>query len=128
MPPERQTIFAEMLKPNFSEWDAETSDEILAHPRFLPARIAFVDAVLDLCEDHRFLTRLLLEGGRYVTSGNIVCMHARYLLPMREVENSQSRKTCNAALPGGLDVFLKSLVAQTSRKIGGNSAALLQKH
>lgn len=54
MPPERQTIFAEMLKPNFSEWDAETSDEILTHPRFVPARIAFVDAVLDLCEDIGF--------------------------------------------------------------------------
>ena len=28
MPPERQTIFAEMLKPNFSEWDAVTDETI----------------------------------------------------------------------------------------------------
>jgi DNA-binding MarR family transcriptional regulator len=55
-----------------------SSDEILAHPRFAPARIAFVDAVLALYEDDPFLTRLLLEAGRYVTFGNIMCMHARY--------------------------------------------------
>jgi len=55
-----------------------SSDEILAHPRFAPARIAFVDAVLALYEDDSFLTRLLLEAGRYVVFGNIMCMHARY--------------------------------------------------
>jgi hypothetical protein len=55
-----------------------SSDEILAHPVFVPARIAFVDAVLALYEGDPFLTRLLLEAGRYVTFGNIMCMHARY--------------------------------------------------
>jgi hypothetical protein len=55
-----------------------SSDEILAHPRFVPARIAFVDAVLALYEGDVFLTRLLLEAGRYVTFGNIMCMYARY--------------------------------------------------
>ncbi|SDN14183.1 hypothetical protein [Afipia sp. GAS231] len=55
-----------------------SSEEILAHPRFVPARIAFVDAVLALYEGDPFLTRLLLEAGRYVTFGNIMCMHARY--------------------------------------------------
>src|ERR1700726_206519 len=56
-----------------------SSDEILAHPLFVPARAAFVDAVLALYEDDPFLTRLLLEAGRYVTFGNIMCMHARYV-------------------------------------------------
>ncbi len=55
-----------------------SSEEILAHPRFVPARIAFVDAVLALYEGDPLLTRLLLEAGRYVTFGNIMCMHARY--------------------------------------------------
>jgi hypothetical protein len=55
-----------------------SSEEILPHPRFVPARIAFVDAVLALYEDNPFLTRLLLEAGRYLTFGNIMCMHARY--------------------------------------------------
>jgi hypothetical protein len=34
--------------------------------------------VLALYEDDPFLTRLLLEAGRYVVFGNIMCMHARY--------------------------------------------------
>ena len=55
-----------------------SSEDILAHPRFVPARLAFVDAVLALYEGDPFLTRLLLEAGRYVTFGNIMCMHARY--------------------------------------------------
>jgi hypothetical protein len=42
--------------------------------RFWP----FVDAVLALYEGDAFLTRLLLEAGRYVTFGIVVCMHARY--------------------------------------------------
>jgi hypothetical protein len=56
-----------------------SSEEILAHPRFVSARIAFVDAVLALYEDDTFLIRLLLEAGRYVTFANIMCMHARYV-------------------------------------------------
>jgi DNA-binding MarR family transcriptional regulator len=55
-----------------------SSDEILAHPLFVSARAAFVDAVLALYEGDPFLTRLLLEAGRYVTFGNIMCLHARY--------------------------------------------------
>jgi DNA-binding MarR family transcriptional regulator len=62
----------------FADVKFRSSDEILAHPRFGPARIAFVDAVLALYEHDPFLTRLLLEAGRYVTFGNIMCMHARY--------------------------------------------------
>lgn len=37
-----------------------------------------MDAVLALYEGDPFLTRLLLEAGRYVTFGNIMCLHARY--------------------------------------------------
>jgi hypothetical protein len=55
-----------------------SSEEILAHPRFVPARNAFVDAVLAVYEGDPFLTRLVLEAGRFVTFGNIMCLHARY--------------------------------------------------
>ena len=40
--------------------------DILAHPRFVAARTAFVDAVLALYEGDVFLTRLLLEAARTV--------------------------------------------------------------
>jgi hypothetical protein len=65
--------------PPLADVKYHSSEEILAHPRFVSARIAFVDAVLALYEDDPFLTRLLLEAGRYVTFGSIMCMHARYV-------------------------------------------------
>jgi DNA-binding MarR family transcriptional regulator len=64
--------------PPVADLRYRSSDEILAHPLFVPARAAFVDAVLALYEGDPFLTRLLLEAGRYVTFGNIMCLHARY--------------------------------------------------
>src|SRR5260370_28825236 len=68
-----------------------STEEILAHPRFVPARIAFVDAVLALYEGDPFLTRLLLEAGRYVTFGNIMCMHARYDEPDQSTWQPRAR-------------------------------------
>jgi hypothetical protein len=62
----------------FADVQYRSSDEILAHPLFVSARIAFVDAVLALYEDDPFLTRMLLEAGRYVTFSVIMCFHARY--------------------------------------------------
>src|SRR5260370_7106820 len=67
-----------------------SSEEILAHPRFVSARIAFVDAVLALYEDDTFLIRLLLEAGRYVTFANIMCMHARYVETDRSTWSTMS--------------------------------------
>jgi DNA-binding MarR family transcriptional regulator len=64
--------------PPLADIHHHSSDEILAHRLFVPARAAFVDAVLALYEGDPFLTRLLLEAGRYVTFGNIMCMYARY--------------------------------------------------
>jgi DNA-binding MarR family transcriptional regulator len=64
--------------PPVADLRYRSSDEILAHPLFVSARVAFVDAVLALYEGDPFLTRLLLEAGRYVTFGNIMCLHARY--------------------------------------------------
>jgi hypothetical protein len=64
--------------PPLADIQYHSSDEILAHRLFVPARAAFVDAVLALYEGDPFLTRLLLEAGRYVTFGNIMCMYARY--------------------------------------------------
>jgi hypothetical protein len=69
-----------MLDPEHPAADVtcRSSDEILTHPLFASARIAFVDAVLGLYEGDVFQTRLLLEVGRYVVFANIMCMHARY--------------------------------------------------
>ena len=50
-------------------------EEILAHPRFATARMAFVAAVLDLYEGDAFLNRLLLEAGRQITFNMIVGLH-----------------------------------------------------
>src|ERR1700722_18126866 len=55
-----------------------SSEEILTHPRFVPARNAFVDVVLAVYAGDPFLTRLILEAGRFVTFGNIMCLHTRY--------------------------------------------------
>ena len=64
--------------PPVADLRYRSSDEILDHPLFVSARAAFVHAVLALYEGDPFLTRLLLEAGRYVTFGNIMCLHARY--------------------------------------------------
>jgi hypothetical protein len=55
-----------------------SSKEILTHPRFVPARNAFVDGVLAVYAGDPFLTRLILEAGRFVTFGNIMCLRTRY--------------------------------------------------
>ena len=55
-----------------------SSDEILAHPRLVAARVAFVEAVLGLYEGNSFLTRLLLEAGRTVIFTVSICLHVRY--------------------------------------------------
>ncbi len=55
-----------------------SSDEILAHPRFPDALMAFIEAVLRLYEGDTFLTRLLLEAGRQVMFSVIICLHAHY--------------------------------------------------
>jgi len=50
-------------------------EEILAHPRFAAARMAFVEAVLDLYEGDAFLNRMLVEAGRQITFNMIVSLH-----------------------------------------------------
>jgi DNA-binding MarR family transcriptional regulator len=55
-----------------------SSEEILAHPRFLFARDEFVKAMLALYEHKPFLNRLLLEASRTVLPAVIMCLHARY--------------------------------------------------
>jgi hypothetical protein len=53
-------------------------EEILAHPRFAAARVAFVDAVLKLYEGDAFLNRLVVEAVRQVTFNMIVSLHFAY--------------------------------------------------
>ncbi len=55
-----------------------SSEEILAHPRFLLARDEFVKAILALYEHKPFLNRLLLEASRAVLPAVIMCLYARY--------------------------------------------------
>jgi hypothetical protein len=64
--------------PRLADVKYRSSEEILTHPCFVPARNAFVDAVLALYAGDPFLTRLILEAGRFVTFANIMCLHARY--------------------------------------------------
>ena len=55
-----------------------SSEDILAHPRFLHARDEYVKAILALYEHKPFLNRLLLEASRTVLVVVIMCLHARY--------------------------------------------------
>ena len=55
-----------------------SSDEILAHPHFATARMAFVESTLALYEDDPFLNRLLVEAGRLIIATVILCLHVRY--------------------------------------------------
>jgi DNA-binding MarR family transcriptional regulator len=54
------------------------TEEILAHPRFAAAREALLRAMLGLYEHRPFLNRLLLEVGRSVLFGVIMCLSACY--------------------------------------------------
>jgi DNA-binding MarR family transcriptional regulator len=55
-----------------------SSEEILAHPRFVFARDEFVKAILALYEHKPFLNRLLLEASRTVLVNIIMCVYARF--------------------------------------------------
>jgi hypothetical protein len=55
-----------------------SSQDILAHPRFVTARTAYVEALLNLYEGDSFLNRLLIEAGRQVTFNMIVQLHCRH--------------------------------------------------
>jgi DNA-binding transcriptional ArsR family regulator len=55
-----------------------STEEILAHPRFAAARDALLQAMLGLYEHQPFLNRLLLEVGRNVLFGVIMCLSACY--------------------------------------------------
>jgi hypothetical protein len=65
-------------EPAFADISYHSPQDILAHPRFVAARTAFVDAVLALYEGDVFLTRLLLEAARTVIFGVIVSLDAQY--------------------------------------------------
>jgi hypothetical protein len=54
-----------------------TPEAILAHPRFAPARAAFIDAVLAFHEGDQFSSRLMVETMRQVTFNLIVILHLR---------------------------------------------------
>jgi DNA-binding MarR family transcriptional regulator len=53
-------------------------DEILAHPHFVLARTAFIEAVLNLYEGDAFLNRLLIEASRQIIFNMIVSLYFRY--------------------------------------------------
>jgi hypothetical protein len=55
------------------------AEEVLAHPRFAEARKLFVDGTMRLYEGDARLNRLILEAGRLMLFGYVVCLHARYV-------------------------------------------------
>lgn len=67
-----------LLDQSSEEITHRSPAEILTHALFLSARVAFVNAVLDLYEDDPFLTRLLSEAGRHVIFSVIMCFYACY--------------------------------------------------
>jgi DNA-binding MarR family transcriptional regulator len=51
---------------------------ILAQPRFVEARTAWIRAILELYDNDRFLSRLLNDVGRALVFLNILCLYAGY--------------------------------------------------
>jgi hypothetical protein len=55
-----------------------TAADILSHPRFPEARLAYVDAVLALYEGNPQLIELMRDAGRIMTYGIILCLWGAY--------------------------------------------------
>jgi len=56
-----------------------TAEQVLAHPSFAEARKLYVDGHMALYEGDARLNRLILEAGRVMLFGYVVCLHAGYV-------------------------------------------------
>jgi hypothetical protein len=68
-----------------------TAEEVLAHPRFAEARKLYVDGHMALYEGDARLNRLILEAGRVMMFGYVVCLHAGYVQADRATWPTVSR-------------------------------------
>lgn len=66
-------------------------EAILAHPRYRAARGLFVSGIMDLYDNDPFLNRLLVEAGRAVIFGLIMCLWGDYDPQDRETWPTQKR-------------------------------------
>jgi len=90
-------------------------EAILAHPRFAPARAAFVDAVLAFHEGDQFTSRLMVETMRQVTFSLIVILHLRHDVTDRSTWPTPQRlkaeiKQYGLASPRRIDALVARLV------------------
>lgn len=92
-----------------------TAEDILAHPRFVQARTAFIDAVLAFHEGDRFSSRLMVETMRQVTFSHIVIHHLRHDVNDRSTWSTSQRlkaelKPYGLASPRRIDALVARLV------------------
>lgn len=93
-----------------------STEAILAHPRYLEARGLFVSGLMDLYDNDPFLNRLLVEAGRSVIFGIIMCLWADYDPQDRETWPTQKRlkvhlQQFGLVSPRHVDNILARLVA-----------------
>lgn len=103
-----------MLPPSPSV-PVHTSDEILANPRFMMARAAFIEAVLAFHEGDPFTSRLMVETMRQVTFSTIVILYLRHDEGDRSTWATPQRlkheiKTYGLASPRRIDALVARLV------------------
>jgi DNA-binding MarR family transcriptional regulator len=55
-----------------------SAEAVLTHPRYREARSLFVSGIMDLYDNDPFLNRLLIEAGRAVIFGLVMCLWADY--------------------------------------------------
>jgi hypothetical protein len=58
-----------------------SAEEILAHPRFPGARLAYIDAVMALYESHPAVIELMLDAGRILVFGIIMSLWGAFVEP-----------------------------------------------
>ena len=75
-------------------------DEILAHPRLPEARKIYIERHLTLYDGDPFLTRLLIESGRFVVNKVALALHAAQDLSRRETWLTISRLKQEMAMFG----------------------------
>ena len=55
-----------------------TPEEILSHPQFVAARTAYIDGLLGLYDNNRFMNRLLIEATRSIVFFTALVIYAGY--------------------------------------------------
>lgn len=77
-----------------------TPDVLRAHPRFEAARDAYIDAVMALYEGRPAHVELMLDGGRILIFGLVMCLWGGHRTEVRETWPSVARLKAGLALFG----------------------------